>query len=883
MAARFWVGGTGTWDAATTTHWSTTSGGSGGASVPGASDDVTFDGSSGGGTVTVGAAYNPSVISITMGAFTGTLDFSANNNSPTMGTFSGTGTGTRTLNMGTGTWTVTAGGTGNAWDMTTTTNLTFSGASSTLTFTAVTSYAFQGGGLSYGTVNFTCGATGLHPLTGANTFANLTVTGGNSGGFVGITFTSSITQTVTGTLTFTGTSQSQRLYIQASTLGTQATISAAAVALSNVDITDINNPGTTWTGTSLGDADGNAGITFTTPATVTWTAVSGGNWAIPGNWDTGLIPLPQDSVVFNASSITTTGKTITANSRMLGRDITFATITNNPTLAWNFTGLRIYGSLTLAAPGSMSMTGAVTVNFIGRRTKTITSAGQTFPCSIQEVSGTGTLTFADAYTSTGAITLTSGTLDANNKNITATAFSSSGAITRTLNMGSGTWTLTGNNTTVWNTAALSNFTFIGTGVINCTYSGGTGTRTINTGTVFSTFAAPDFRVTAGTDIVSITNLYAVNVNFTGFNGTLAGAGAILTSGNVTLAAASVTYNGTITLSPQTGTSTFSTSGLSLLSGIVINGPATVQLADALTTSGQFTHTAGTFDANNMSVTIAKFNANTVGTKTLLMGNGTWTLTGNTGRIWDTASSNMTLNAGSSTIVMSDATANTKQFNGQVYTYNNLWLTGGGTGIFQIGLGTGSPNTFNNLKIDPGLTVQFFAGSTTNVSSFTVIGSSGSLITLTSTTNGTAWNLVKSGGGISVSNYLSLRDSAASPALTWYAGTDSVDVSGNRGWIFTRPPSSVVTNQNAKIDGNNVHTLLGTSNLDGVSTIRVTADPTLHSLDIDDATTGSDLSGDVASRDDNFIPVLMGVSSADGVTPTAVYADSTTGHLLVKST
>lgn len=42
--ARFWVGGTGNWS--DTTHWSASSGGAGGSSVPSSTDDVTFDGSS---------------------------------------------------------------------------------------------------------------------------------------------------------------------------------------------------------------------------------------------------------------------------------------------------------------------------------------------------------------------------------------------------------------------------------------------------------------------------------------------------------------------------------------------------------------------------------------------------------------------------------------------------------------------------------------------------------------------------------------------------------------------------------------------------------------------------------------------------------------------
>lgn len=70
MATRYWVGGTGAWS--DTSRWSTTSGGAGGASVPGSADDAVFDANSGGGTVTTGS---PSVLSIDLRGFTG--DFSA--------------------------------------------------------------------------------------------------------------------------------------------------------------------------------------------------------------------------------------------------------------------------------------------------------------------------------------------------------------------------------------------------------------------------------------------------------------------------------------------------------------------------------------------------------------------------------------------------------------------------------------------------------------------------------------------------------------------------------------------------------------------------------------------------------------------------------------
>jgi len=61
LTNRYWVGGTGTWDASSTTHWSATNGGSGGASVPTSGTNVFFNGSSDSGTsfvVTLSGAIN---------------------------------------------------------------------------------------------------------------------------------------------------------------------------------------------------------------------------------------------------------------------------------------------------------------------------------------------------------------------------------------------------------------------------------------------------------------------------------------------------------------------------------------------------------------------------------------------------------------------------------------------------------------------------------------------------------------------------------------------------------------------------------------------------------------------------------------------------------
>lgn len=73
MAVRYWVGGSGTWDTTSTTNWSATSGGAGGASAPTSADSVVINASSGAGTITLGE--NVTVITVNTTGYTGTLNF----------------------------------------------------------------------------------------------------------------------------------------------------------------------------------------------------------------------------------------------------------------------------------------------------------------------------------------------------------------------------------------------------------------------------------------------------------------------------------------------------------------------------------------------------------------------------------------------------------------------------------------------------------------------------------------------------------------------------------------------------------------------------------------------------------------------------------------
>ena len=278
MASRFWVGGTGTWDNADTTHWAASSGGAGGQSVPASGDTVTFDGSSGGGTVTVAATINGSntVTTIAAGAFTGTLDFSANNPSLTMNSMSISGSGTRTINMGSGTFTLNAQFTTNLWDAGTTTGLTFNAGTSTILLLPTTpnsTWAFAGGGLTYRNVTFTLNAGSIRnaAITGNNTINTLTINQN-----VCLAFNSGSTQTCTDLVINTSGTPGSMLV---GAVGATATISIASGTFnfSWLGIRDmIFTGGATFAATSSWDMLGNSGITITAPTGTSAARVIGG-------------------------------------------------------------------------------------------------------------------------------------------------------------------------------------------------------------------------------------------------------------------------------------------------------------------------------------------------------------------------------------------------------------------------------------------------------------------------------------------------------------------------------------------------------------------------------------------------------------------------------
>lgn len=105
-----------------------------------------------------------------------------------------------------------------------------------------------------------------------------------------------------------------------------------------------------------------------------------------------------------------------------------------------------------------------------------------------------------------------------------------------------------------------------------------------------------------------------------------------------------------------------------------------------------------FSANNNNVTIQNFSGTGTGTRTLNMGNGTWTDTMVTspGTAWDFATTtNLTFNANSSTLLMTGSPATAATFNGGGRTYNIVTFGSSTTASITMS-GANTFATFNVL-------------------------------------------------------------------------------------------------------------------------------------------------------------------------------------------
>jgi fibronectin-binding autotransporter adhesin len=614
---RYWRGGTGTWDATTTTNWATTSGGAGPASVPTSADAVVFDTLSNATAYTVTCTATqlrcaaltmagPATGNVTWAGtaplaihgnfslpatvltrtYTGAITFSGSSTGKTITTngnalasattIDGVGCGwtlASALDIGTGTFTVTNGSfatstfnltsglntsTGNnartinfgSSTVTGSTNFTFGtteNARANLTFTAgtsqinlsATSPTLAGNNQTFYNVSTTANLA-TFTLTGVNTFNNLVIGARASIGVGNVSVGGN--QTISGTFTLSaGTDATYRTFVQSNTLGTTRTLTCAAFAGTDADFRDITIAGAAApvSGTRLGDCKGNSGITFGAGTTKYWNLNAGGNWGGAIGWATSSggspainnFPLAQDTCLFEATGLTS-GSTVSINQNYNIGTINMSARTSNTMVLATATLLpTIYGNW-INGTGT-SITGTGTLTFAGRTSQTITSAAVTFTQGFTINTPGGSVTLQDNFLSsnntTGALTLAYGTFNANVYNVTFTGTTtqlnfSSTSNARTMAVGSGTWTIPGENTGAWNAATSTNLTITGTGTITLT------------GATAKTFAGG-------------------GLSYSGITLNQGGAGALTISGNNTFANISNTYKATGATNITLGTTT----------------------------------------------------------------------------------------------------------------------------------------------------------------------------------------------------------------------------------------------------------------------------------------------------------------------------------------
>lgn len=425
--------------------------------------------------------------------------------------------------------------------------------------------------------------------TGANAFKDLSRLGTN---VVSDGMTFSGDAAVAGALTLTGFNGASRLFVRSDAAGTQRTITVNGTnSLTDVDFKDIVGAGTAaWSGTRIGDAKNNSGITFTASRNVFWVG-NGGSWYAnaAARWSdaSGGIaavtnyPLPQDTAKFDAASFSAISQTVTIDASRLP-SIDFTGQDDGPTIAFN-TAATIYGKLAGDNTGKITFISGMTVSGTGALTLEnrgvnidVNSGGKTFtmPITINAPSGTVTLLTNNFSNDGQTITLTAGTLTANNINVnTSKLTSSSGA---TLALGSGTWTVSGTGTATFAGGACTGGTApwnVNTGTTVTSLSGasaqiimsgsgakdfcggakttyqdlvvnGTGATTIDAGNTFNNF---DTATTIGALTISGGETFAGTFRYRGSNA------------NATVNGAN-NFRGTVTFANGTGTVTIAETG-----------------------------------------------------------------------------------------------------------------------------------------------------------------------------------------------------------------------------------------------------------------------------------------------------------------------------------
>ena len=781
MADRYWVGGAGTWDA-TTTHWSASSGGTAGASVPTATDNVIFDTLS---NLPTNASY-----AVTIGTASSCLDISISG--PAANTVTITSGATAVINVY-GSWFNTA--TGVAFTSTTGSSLNFLATSTGKT---VTTNNIAIGTLSINFNSVSGGWTLGSALNQAGAGINVAAGSFDTGNYA-----------VVSSLIVSNGAIVRSISLGSSTLTLSNTtpISGAVTNLTyNAGTSTINCSNATITFAGLGFTYYNVNFTSATAA-INTVAVTGANTFNNLNVTTTTL---QKTITLSANQTIngtlTLGATNTAQFRMsvvsdivgTPRTLTVATLATLTDV--DFRDIVAAGA-SLSQVGLPWANGTRIGNCLGNSNITFTAAATKYWNLPAGGNWTDT---AWALTSGGAAAVNNFPLAQDSVVIENTGLNLSASITMNTNADIGPLDMStrstaftlglGNTdpkfygnvflsfalTLTGNTAGSPTFSFYGQGkdsnlavlgvtlplqqfIINCPngslilqnttrvelVAATTGVTTLTSGTFNineNSFSTVNFASNSNTTTRTLSLSNGV-INITGGN---------LTAWNTT-SSVGLTYTGIptvrFTYAGSTGTRTISTNAATPISAIILAGSDTLIAATAFFDLF-FTGFTGTLALNTRTVSGGFY-----------------------------LNAGMTTTGGALATTFDKADDQYLSMNGAAMDFPVTFSgTGSSTCLDALTLG---PVTARALTITGG-TLNLAAGTTSTVGSFITTGTTAKF--LGSTTPGTQATISDASGTNAVS-YLTIKDSNATGGAVWNAlAITNVDAGDNTGWLFGTTPS-----------------------------------------------------------------------------------------------
>lgn len=239
--------------------------------------------------------------------------------------------------------------------------------------------------------------------------------------------------------------------------------------------------------------------------------------------------------------------------------------------------------------------------------------------------------------------------------------------------------------------------------------------------------------------------------------------------------------------------TFTNNGGTFDDGFRVDSGASYTMQDDMVGSGDtalYTYVkinGGTFDFNDYDAIIRDSDISESQVRTIEMSSGNLYLGSGTIQVEFITITGGTLYAETSTVktlAASYFSSTWGTISASGYSLYDLVVQEDGADYNQINI-----DSVHNLTIEPLAVARFEASTTLTITnSFVATGTSGNLVYIESSSSGTAATLDYNGKTFS-GDYMSIKDSTATDG-TFYAGDNSTNVSGNTGWIFSSPVTTV---------------------------------------------------------------------------------------------